>query len=165
MNFSKIRNVKSPSRANPTDAGIDMFVPELSVDFLKDFKDLNNDSETFVTTDGILAVVPNGRIRIPAGTKWDIPAGFAMMGFNKSGVSYKKGLNLMSQVIDSGYQGELILNFRNLNDYIVEIAPNEKIVQFILMPIGITELIETPLKDLYKEESSRSDGGFGSSGV
>jgi len=41
IKFLKIRNVKSPKRAYILDAGIDFFVPEFNVEFIKDLKDKN----------------------------------------------------------------------------------------------------------------------------
>ena len=41
IKFLKIRDVKSPSRANQYDAGIDFFVPKFDPLFIKDLKDKN----------------------------------------------------------------------------------------------------------------------------
>jgi dUTPase len=38
INFLKIRDVKSPTRGFPTDAGIDFYVPEFNASFIKDLK-------------------------------------------------------------------------------------------------------------------------------
>ena len=46
MKISKIRDVKTPTRANPTDAGIDFFVP--------------NDQETIGLKPGESAFIPSG---------------------------------------------------------------------------------------------------------
>jgi len=42
IKFLKIREVKSPSRAYPFDAGIDFFVPEFKKEFIKDLKEKNS---------------------------------------------------------------------------------------------------------------------------
>lgn len=41
IKFLKSRDVKSPSRGYPTDAGIDFFVPVFNTQFIKDFKEKN----------------------------------------------------------------------------------------------------------------------------
>lgn len=41
IKFLKIRDVKSPSRANQYDAGIDFFVPRFGASFIKDLKEKN----------------------------------------------------------------------------------------------------------------------------
>lgn len=41
IKFLKVRKVKNPSRAYPTDAGIDFFVPEFNKHFVKDLKQKN----------------------------------------------------------------------------------------------------------------------------
>lgn len=43
IKFLKTRSVKSPSRANKYDAGIDFYVPEFTEDFLKDLREKNPD--------------------------------------------------------------------------------------------------------------------------
>ncbi len=41
ISFLKIRDVKSPDRAHPFDAGIDFFIPKFVPKFIKDLKDKN----------------------------------------------------------------------------------------------------------------------------
>jgi len=43
IKFLKTREVKSPSRANEYDAGIDLYVPKFDKEFIKDFKKKNPD--------------------------------------------------------------------------------------------------------------------------
>jgi dUTPase len=170
LRFTRIRDVESPKRGNPDDAGIDLFVPDLDREgFRKEFEIWNVAKEAFLVEDvegSFIRVEAGGRVRIPSGTKWDIPKGMALMGFNKSGVSFKKRLNLMSQVIDSGYQGELILNFQNVGDSPLNIYSGDKIIQFLLIPVFTPAIFEVESEEiLFPEVSARGDGGFGSTGV
>ena len=71
IKFTKVRDVKSPCRANPGDAGIDIYVPS-------DFKPKQLDHG-----DSIL---------IPAGIKVEVPIGYALIFHNKSGIAAKKNL-------------------------------------------------------------------------
>ena len=64
MKISKIRDVKTPTRANSTDAGIDFFIP--------------NDYE------GETEIFPGRSCLIPSGVKVNVPEGFALVAFNKS---------------------------------------------------------------------------------
>ena len=143
MKFSKTRDVKSPNRANSTDAGIDFFVP--------------NDAEE-------VKVFPGENALIPSGIKVDVPEGFALIAFNKSGISTKKELQVGACVVDCGYQGEMFIHLFNYGNSIATLSPGDKIVQFVLLPLGNPYLQEVPESGLHKEVSTRGEGGFGSSG-
>lgn len=143
--FSKVRNVKSPQRANDFDAGIDFFIPN-------DFNEITlNHGES---------------ILIPSGIKVNIPHGFALIAFNKSGVASKKNLDIMASVVDETYMGEIHINIINNGKEPQSLKANDKIIQFILLPVSYLNPIEVSITDLYiNKNSSRGTGGFGSSGV
>ena len=52
-------------------------------------------------------------LRIKSGIKVNVPQGYALIAFNKSGISTKLGLIVGACVIDSGYQGELSIHIIN----------------------------------------------------
>jgi len=144
MKFTKIRDVKSPTRANATDAGIDFFIPNDHVfSYLK----------------------PGASVLIPSGVKVNCPEGYALIAFNKSGVAVKKNLHVGACVVDHGYQGELHLNLTNVGSEDQTIEGGDKIVQFVLLPLGPPEVEEVEETELYEEVSARGEGGFGSSGT
>ena len=145
MKISKIRDVKTPSRANILDAGIDFFIPN-------DYNENTN-------------IKPGDSCLIPSGIKANVPEGYALIAFNKSGVATKKGLHVGACVVDCGYQGELHINLTNVSAEYQTIAAGDKIVQFVLLPLGnpVIELVEE--NNLYEAVSTRGEGGFGSSGT
>ena len=143
MKISKIKNVKLPTRANSTDAGIDFFVPE-------DQK--------------MIRINPGESCLIASGIKVNVPKGFALVAFNKSGVAVKKSLHVGACVVDNGYQGEVHINLTNVGEHEQVINPGDKIVQFVLLPLGDPFLQEVPESELYVEVSTRGEGGFGSTG-
>ena len=145
MKITKIRDVKTPIRANSTDAGIDFFIPNT----------YNDKQELF----------PGESCLIPSGIKVNVPKGYALIAFNKSGVATKKGLHVGACVVDHGYQGEVHINLTNVSAEDQSIHPGDKIVQFVLLPLGnpVVELVEE--NNLYESKSSRGEGGFGSSGT
>ena len=145
MKIAKIRDVKTPIRANLTDAGIDFFIPN----------DYDDKTELF----------PGESCLIPSGIKVDVPEGYALIAFNKSGVATKKGLHVGACVVDHGYQGEVHINLTNVSAEDQTLGAGDKIVQFILLPLGdpLVELVEE--NNLYESKSARGDGGFGSSGT
>lgn len=160
MKYSKIRNVKSPSRGTQQSAGIDFFVPN----------DWNDGKP--------LTLRPGERVLIPSGIKVNVPTGHALIAFNKSGVASKKGLIVGACVVDEDYQGEIHINVintcqlkHNWDDTVwtgdlgqVTIEPGEKLVQFILLPVLYANPEETEIENLYSEISERGEGGFGSTG-
>ncbi len=148
VKMSKTRSVKVPQRANSgADAGIDFFVPD---DFVAQ------------------TLQPGQSVKIPAGIKVEVPAGYALVFFNKSGVAAKRSLIVGACVIDHGYSGEVHINMINAGDVEQTIVPGEKIVQGILIPVVTFETIEVPEDELYASihvAGSRGAGGFGSTGT
>ena len=143
MKFSKVRDVKSPSRGTALSAGIDFFVPN---DFIE------------------MTVLPNQRTLIPSGIKVSLPDGYALIAFNKSGVASKTGMIVGACVVDEDYQGEIHLNMINTSDIGQLIRPGDKLTQFILVPVNYAEPQEVIQDDLYREVTQRGEGGFGSTG-
>ena len=144
MKFSKIRKVKSPNRANDIDAGIDLFVPE--------------DQQP-------ITLKPQESCVIPAGVKFNVPEGHALVAFNKSGIAVNRKLHVGACVIDCGYQGEVHINLTNVGLIDQYIHPGDKIVQVVLLKLGDSSLQQVKESQLYTSESSRGDGKFGSTGV
>jgi|TARA_B100001094_G_scaffold163646_1_gene158390 dUTP pyrophosphatase len=101
-----------------------------------------------------------------------IPIGFAMyledrglaaLVVPRSGLGSKHGVVLGNLVglIDSDYQGELMVPAWNRSSIDFEINPGDRIAQMIIVPIvqAKFEIVEE------FEESSRGTKGFGSSGI
>jgi dUTPase len=86
------------------------------------------------------------------------------VAFNKSGIATKKRLLVGACVVDSGYQGTININLHNVGTYRRLLSPGDKVVQFLLLPLGPSELTEVPQEDLYTNESDRGEGKFGSTG-
>lgn len=170
IKFLKVREVKSPTRANKYDAGIDFYVPEFTPEFLKDLKAKNPDN---VINELFIVLRPGERILIPSGIHCQMENNDrALIAANKSGVVTKHGLIFGAQVVDYEYQGEIHLSLINTNKKIdhkgngfVVIVPGMKILQFLEMPIFTSEVEitenQTP-NEFYEEVTTRGAGGFGS---
>lgn len=174
LKYCKVRKVKSPNRAHPTDAGLDCFVPEdLTFEQMKEkFETTGCQVSVSFAEDGktitAFNLEPNESILIPSGLKFNIPDGYAVIAFNKSGIAAKRGLLVGSQVCDQNYQGEVHINLHNASKRKQTIKAGEKIVQFLVLPINYCELEESgSVEELYKDigNSDRGEGGFGSTGV
>lgn len=173
LQFTKTRKVKSPARANKWDAGIDFFIPEdISVDeFVAKQDNLSSPPSGYsVSPEGNVSSIslqPGDSVLIPSGIKVKVPEGYALIFNNKSGVASKKGLIFGASVVDCGYEGECHINLYNISNKAQVIEAGQKIIQGILMPVECCEMEEiSSEKELYaNSDSSRGDGGFGSTGT
>ena len=147
LKFAKTREVKTPTRGTPGSAGIDFFVPN----------DFNNGLP--------LDIRPGAACKIPSGIKANVPDGYALVAFNKSGVALKKNLVVGASVVDSDYQGEIHLHVINVGSRVVWIGSGEKLIQFLLLPVDHCAVEEVPEGELFSVETQRGSGGFGSTGV
>ena len=116
------------------------------------------------------ACIENNLILQPGETKL-IPSGisiyikdskYAAMILPRSGLGHKHGIVLGNLVglIDSDYQGELLISCWNRASKEFTINSLDRIAQLIIVPI---EQASFNLVDDY-EESQRGEGGFGSTG-
>lgn len=185
--FIKVRDVKTPSRSNACDAGLDFYIPRnLTPDqimgieanqrpqypghFPHDFI-LKADNSMFITD---IEIYPGGRILIPSGIKPLIePRDSMFMAANKSGLASKKGLLYTAEIVDSPYTGEIHMGIINVGKVIQTLRVDEKATQFIHVPVYLTEPEEIK-EELYQyitereinhwSQGTRGDKGFGSSG-
>ena len=88
--------------------------------------------------------------------------GLAAVLLPRSGLGHKHGVVLGNLVglIDSDYQGQVMVSAWNRGDHPYTIQPGERIAQMVIVPVVQTAL---EIVDDF-EESGRGAGGFGSSG-
>lgn len=106
---------------------------------------------------------PAVRVLVPTGLIFDIPEGYVMKMYIRSGTALKKGLTLVNGVgiIDSDYVEESFLMLENVSESMALIEHGERIAQCLIEPITrepINEISERP------EQKTSRDGGFGSTG-
>lgn len=89
-------------------------------------------------------------------------SGYAGLVLPRSGLGHKHGIVLGNLVglIDSDYQGELMISCWNRGQATFTIQPGERIAQYVLVPVLQAEL--TVVDDFVA--TSRGAGGFGHSG-
>lgn len=170
LQYCKVRKVKSPNRAHPSDAGIDFYVPEdISAKEFNEKCSVTNDKVEFTaTSDGKVKEIilrPGQSVLIPSGIKVKVPDGYALIYTNKSGVASKKHLMVGANTVDIGYEGECHLNLHNVGTQIQTINAGDKIVQGIMFKLGFHEPKEVVEDQLYDSASTRGAGGFGSTGT
>jgi len=82
----------------------------------------------------------------------------------RSGLAFKKGLDVFAGVVDSDYTGTIKVILMNNGDEDFVIAKGDRIAQMIYERIYKPELcVVQSMADM--EETSRGAGGFGSTGV
>nr|WP_300315133.1 dUTP diphosphatase [Halomonas sp.] len=88
--------------------------------------------------------------------------GLAGMVLPRSGLGHKHGIVLGNLVglIDSDYQGELMVSVWNRGQTTFTLEPFERLAQYVLVPVVQAEL--EVVEDF--DQSQRGSGGFGSSG-
>ena len=185
IKFIKTRDVKSPIRNVQENAGIDCYIPENTVEFIRDLKTKNPDLEIyatdifkegsfggckanyFISSCGKIYIAPHKDILIPSGIRSKFGPELALIANNKSGVATKKKLIFGASVIDASYQGEWHYHLINTSDNYQEISCGTKVIQFIphLISTDELEVLDLSPEEFYTEKTSRGDGGFGSTGI
>lgn len=163
MKFIKTLEVKSPNRGTAKSAGIDFFIPENTFEFSQAFIEKNPNVQI---DDSGITLKPHQRINIPSGIRANVPEGFALIAFNKSGVSLKYGLDTGACVVDEDYQGVIHLSLVNTSETDVHVDYGQKIIQFILIPVFYDTLEEVKNEsECFTNTTERGSGAFGSTGT
>ena len=147
IEYSKTHpSVTEPERANPSDAGLDVFFSpddELSVE-----------------------IHPGENALLSTGLKFGIPHGYMLQAMNRSSVAAKRSLVVGAHCIDSGYSGEVFIDLHNVGVEVQVIEPADKIAQLVMVPVIAFRAFEADEDELYEEPitiSARGDGALGSS--
>ena len=113
--------------------------------------------------DAPITIEPGTTHLIPTGMAIHLAdAGYAALILPRSGLGHKHGIVLGNLVglIDSDYQGELMISTWNRGTDTFVLEPFERLAQYVLVPVVQAEL---EVVDEF-EASLRGEGGFGSSG-
>ena len=194
--FVRVRDVHVPTRANQGDAGMDFYVPnDLTVDDLikcntntyignlditsKDqitvpagevycfVNDVDPDAEYPKNYMDSIVIGPHATCVIPSGICGILEPEASMLQANdKSGVSSKKKLKVTASIIDSPYTGEIHHVVFNTTNEVVEINLGEKLVQYIHIPIYLTQPYEINMSEFEKLKTEKElKSGRGSDGM
>ena len=113
--------------------------------------------------DASLTLAPGETRLIPTGLAIHLAdPGYCALILPRSGLGHKHGIVLGNLVglIDSDYQGQLMVSAWNRGQQAFELAPLERLAQLVVVPVvqaefNVVEAFET---------SERGEGGFGSTG-
>lgn len=134
------KDLPLPEYAYPGDAGLDLSAAE------------------------DVTIEPGERAVIPTGIALAIPEGFAGFVQPRSGLALRQGLTLVNTpgLIDSHYRGEVkVIALNTDRREAIAIQCGQRIAQLVIQQVPSVEIIECEELD----ETERSNGGFGSSGL
>ena len=139
-------NVVPPTRANPSDAGLDIYYSPVDI------------SEECDIDAGETALLNTG-------LRFGVPHGYMLQVMNRSSVASKKQLLVGACVIDSGYDGEVFINLHNVGTNSQTIKRGDKIAQIVMVPVVPFRAYCRHDGGLYNYPitmSERGDGALGS---
>ena len=128
-----------PTRAHDNDAGLDLHAAESA------------------------RLAPGARVSVGTGLAVQIPDGVGGLVLPRSGMAIKHGVTLVNSpgLIDPGYRGEVRVLLLNTDPSVeFQITPGDRIAQLLLVPV----VHATPLNAEALDDSTRGEGGFGSTG-
>jgi dUTP pyrophosphatase len=112
--------------------------------------------------DEAFALAPGERRLVPTGLAVEIPPGHEGSVRPRSGLAIRHGVGMVNApgTVDSDYRGELSVILVNHGQAAVAFARGDRIAQLVIAPVvqARLEVVET------LSDSSRGDGGFGSTG-
>lgn len=110
-------------------------------------------------------VIAPGRehLALRTGLAFEIPEGYVMLVYGRSGHGFKNGIRLANcvGVIDSDYRGEVMVKLHNDSDRALSVAAGDRIAQAMIVPV--TQVAFEAVDEL--SDTDRGTGGFGSTGV
>lgn len=137
------KDLPLPSRAHPTDAGIDLYTSE--------------DVE----------LQPGHRALVPTGIAMALPAGTVGLIHPRSGLALRHGLSIVNTpgTIDADYRGEVKVCLINLDpDQPITLHRGDRIAQLVIQQVSLCDVAEvTDIADL--GDTVRGAGGYGSTGA
>jgi dUTP pyrophosphatase len=138
------RDLPMPTRAHHGDAGVDLFS---AVD---------------------VELAPQQRALVPTGIAVAIPVGMVGLIHPRSGLAARLGLSIVNApgTVDAGYRGEIKVALINLDpETPISVRRGDRIAQLLVQRVELPELVEVASFDeVGLADTSRGDGGYGSSG-
>ena len=117
LEYKKRQGAKAPTRANPSDAGLDVYYFP---------KDPNVSSAS---------IEPGSNMLLPTGLSFGVPHGYMLQVCNRSSMGAKKSLIVGAHIVDSGYDGEIFIDIHNIGNEVQYIVTGDKIAQLVLVPV------------------------------
>lgn len=118
--------------------------------------------DLYADIDQTFTVYFSAPVTFPTGLKFEIPPGWVMLLYSRSGHGFNSNVRLANcvGVIDSDYRGEVMVKLTADEGGLLTVSPGDRIAQGMLIKTIRVQFEEAG--DLSKTE--RGDGGFGSTG-
>jgi dUTP pyrophosphatase len=107
-----------------------------------------------------LEIFPHSRETIKTGVAIELPMGTVGLIWPRSGMSVKKGIDVLAGVIDESYRGDIMVCLYNTSNFPVQIDVGDRIAQLLVQPVFHHEVEVTE----HLSDTERNDNGFASSG-
>ncbi len=127
---------KLPTHGHPGDAGLDFYALEEVV------------------------FPPGAQMRVRTGIALEIPEGHVGLVWDKSGISFNKGLKIMGGVIDAPFRGEFVASMVNLSGTTQVLEKGQKFTQMLIQKFEDCDILE--VQEL--SDTVRGEGREGSTG-
>lgn len=138
MNVRRMRHdAILPTRSNDHAAGLDLYAVDRVV------------------------LMPNIPTKVPTGIRMQLPHGYVGQIWDRSGLG-SRGVRVLAGVIDSDYEGEIVVCLALFGNEVVTITPGSRIAQLLIVPIHYVTVVDG--WD-HSRASSRGTAGFGSTGA
>lgn len=115
------------------------------------------------TSSDSVDITPGSSAVLKTDLAFEIPPGYVMMVYSRSGHGFKHGLRLVNGtgIIDSDYRGELMIKLHNDGGKSVLIESGERIAQGMIVPVQ--QVLFEAVAEL--SDTERGTGGLGSTGT
>ncbi len=87
-------------------------------------------------------LMPGERYTFKIGVAVEIPAGYVMLIWDRSGLPIKHGLTTLAGVIDSNFRGEIGVCLLNTSQEKYQVKKGDRIAQFLIQKVESLEIIE-----------------------
>ena len=113
--------------------------------------------------DEAVTLAPGARALVPTGIAIALPPGYEAQVRPRSGLALRHGIVLPNApgTIDADYRGEISVILMNLGEAPFEVKRGDRIAQLVVAPVARVRWRPKARLD----ETARSAGGFGSTGV
>lgn len=110
-----------------------------------------------------IVLSPLGRAIVKTGLFIELPIGYEAQVRPRSGLAAKRGVTVLNSpgTIDADYRGEIGVILVNLSNEAFTVENGERIAQLVIAKHERAEWLEVEVLT----ETSRGEGGFGSTGV
>lgn len=110
-----------------------------------------------------LTLAPMGRAAVATGLSIAVPMGYEAQIRPRSGLAFRHGISVANApgTIDADYRGEVKVLLINLGSEEFTVTRGMRIAQMIIAPVAMARI--EVVEDL--DETTRGEGGFGSTGV